>query len=218
MFYPTKYHWLEINRSAKTAQPPPAHGRSATVFVSKVLLGAIGMCALITLIASAPTRVTFPLGFVFVAYALGVAVASLAERHRGAIKIPRASTTRMSLVSSVHEQRESNVGASPLSAAWFALVIGSLALLCLAFVVPAEFGTRFAASGLVGLLILRLAAIHGRRASGGSAWTTSERPLENPRTQYIDSPSRDRRIARWPRRQPDGPPAYDRRRSSTHRR
>jgi len=216
MFHPTQYHWLAIDRSARTAQPPPARGQSATPFVSKVMLGAIGMWTLIALIASAPTRVTFPLVFVFVAYALGVAVASLAERQRRAIEIPRATAMRASRVGSVHNSRESNVASSTLSAVWLAVAMGSLALVGLAFVVPADAGPRFAVSGLVGLLILRLAAIHGRRAPRCRARTTLA--PENRRSSQIDSTDRDRRIARGPRRQPDGPPAYDRRQSSASRR
>jgi hypothetical protein len=91
MFHPTKYHWLAINRSANIAQAPPDRGQSATLFASTFLLGAIGTVALIAMIASAPARVASLLRFVFVAHALGAAVASLADRHRGrAIETRRA--------------------------------------------------------------------------------------------------------------------------------
>src|SRR5687768_9044193 len=169
-------------RPAATVNVPTTRGAPSTaIFVGRFLLAGTGIAAAMALVASASRTVTLPLLFVFVGYAIGAYIASIALRHS------RPSGSRRTLAMLRRGQSGTEPGpdqpkdpATRFATAWLVLAALSGTLLALGLIVSGALRSVLAAAGLAGLVIVRLVAIHGQWAPRGAAWATSNpRPAES---------------------------------------
>ena len=134
--------------------PPPAAAPSATSFVTRVVLIAIGLFAVIALIATASPAVIIPLGSIFLTYLAAALVLTRRERRE------QRAQRRMLRPHRVADGRD----VSP--ARLGILVAVSLGLLGAGFLFAEGIGALLAAIGFAGLLIARILA----SADGWAPW------------------------------------------------
>ena len=130
--------------------PPPAAAPSATSFVSRVVLIAIGLFAVIALIATASPAVIIPLGSIFLTYLAAALVLTRRERRQRRMLRQR------------HGADAGEVSPARLGI----LVAVSLGLLGAGFLFAEGIGALLAAIGFAGLLIARILA----SADGWAPW------------------------------------------------
>jgi hypothetical protein len=137
--------------------PADRHGarvRSATDFVSRIVLAAIAIVMAAVLVASAPGPMMIPLATVFVTGVVATALVMLGDR--------RLSNRERWSRQPTGERDERRRKAPGRDAGWRALAAASAVALVLALLAPGALRAALVVTGLAGLAALRLAAMYGR--------------------------------------------------------